>query len=160
MSKSPHSQRYAAGETGRRVALRPLFRSLKARGWSAETAPNQCVRAVRRGAHPCDRVRMRRSALHCGDFWPEAAIVTGHGAGVGGVPGPPGILAANQAFSGAAVPAPPQDRLMRAPLIERECILDIFCFLFVNNFYFRLLPGVPSSSALGPEALAIEPAPV
>ena len=49
---------------------------------------------------------------------------------------------------------------MRAPLIERECILDIFCFLFVNNFYFRLLPGVPSSSALGPEALAIEPAPV
>jgi hypothetical protein len=24
---------------------------------------------------------------------------------------------------------------MRAPLIERECILDIFCFLFVNNFY-------------------------
>jgi hypothetical protein len=59
--------------------------------------------------------------------------VTGHGAGVGGVPGP---LAANQAFSGAAVPAPPQDRLMRAPLIERECIPDTFCFLFVNNFHF------------------------
>jgi hypothetical protein len=25
---------------------------------------------------------------------------------------------------------------MTAPLIERECIPDTFCVLFVNNFYF------------------------
>jgi hypothetical protein len=38
------------------------------------------------------------------------------------LPGPPGILAANQAFSDAAGPAPLQDRLMKAPLFEQDCI--------------------------------------
>jgi hypothetical protein len=34
---------------------------------------------------------------------------------------------------------------MSAPLTERECIRDILCFLFVNNFYFNQRYPQPSS---------------
>src|SRR5215813_1635836 len=30
--------------------------------------------------------------------------------------------------------APPQDRLMKAPLIERTAVPDTFCLFYVNNF--------------------------
>src|SRR5262249_2401705 len=93
------------------------------------------VRAQGAVAHPCDRVRRRRSALHGGDFWPEVASVTGHGAGLGGSPRAPWDPGCEPGVLRRRWPAPLQDRLMKAPLIEQTAVLDTLCLLFVNNFY-------------------------
>ena len=122
------------GRPGRRAALRSLFPSPKRGEWSAETALSEFNPRSRRGTHPCDRVRLRRSALHGGDFWPEVASVTGHGAGAGGSPRAPWDPGCEPGVLGRRWSAPLQDRLMKAPLIEQTASTDTFCLLFVNNF--------------------------
>jgi hypothetical protein len=63
--------------------------------------------------------------------------VTGHGAGVGGTPRAPWDPGCEPGVLGRRCSAPPQDRLMMAPLIERNAPWGTCCLLSVNNFYFR-----------------------
>src|SRR6516165_3465034 len=55
--------------------------------------------------------------------------------------------------------APPQDRLMKAPLIERTAVPDTFCLFYVNNFMggsgLTRLAVVRSRPSGGGERLAL-----
>jgi hypothetical protein len=118
--------------------------SLKARGSRAPTVAKQIsLRAQRRGTRP--------PALHCGDFGlrPRFRESLSRPAFPGGpcslvqrAPRRPVLVPVGRCLvppggrvraepAGAAVPAPPQDRLMSAPLTERECkpayVLSICC---------------------------------
>ena len=104
------------------------------RGVERRDGAKRVQSALKAPTHPCDRVRRRRSALHGGDFWPEVASVTGHGAGAGGSPRAPWDPGCEPGVLGRRWSAPLQDRLMKAPLIEQTASLDTFCLLFVNNF--------------------------
>src|SRR5262249_35637993 len=110
------------------------------------------VRAQGAVAHPCDRVRRRRSALYGGDFWPEVASVTGHGAGLGGFPRAPWDPGCEPGVLGPPWPAPLQARLMKAPLIEQTAVPDTLCLLFVNNFYSRAVSPTNTARSAGDQA--------
>src|SRR5262249_44671839 len=128
------------GGSGRRAALRSLFPLPKRGGVERRDGAKQIsVRARGAVAHPCDRVRRRRSALHRGDFWPEVASVTGHGAGPGGFPRAPWDPGCEPGVLGRRWSAPLQDRLMKAPLTEQTAVPDTLCLLFVNNFYSKAI---------------------
>ena len=69
--------------------------------------------------------------------------VTGHGAGIGGAPRAPWDPVCEPGVLGRRCSAPPQDRLMMAPLIERNASVDTCCLLFVNNFNSRVGTAQP-----------------